>query len=351
MAQINKNDVGKRIKKIREELNLTLEQMGNLVDEKATKSVVRSWEVGINLPNSNRIARIAELGHVSLDYLLTGKEFETSSFSETPDNSYNLKLAKSLKYNSKFGWPDKNILPDDRNYYRTLGYRIKEIRNELQLTESEFATYVQPPATELNVMSWEINKTRPTLQRLESIALLQDISLEYLLTGWSEMTDLELKASYIAWKNRNESVLKRYSDPKYSNADPDISYSLDDSHEVEYAIVHSFSDFYIRNAIRDLDFLDDDNLSDNNKSALRNTLFSYSRSFRNLIKFSIDDIADEYKVTYLTGLTQEVFIDLERLIGLLSVLSKEPNHKQKYTKNAIERGKQKIMDLLNNTNN
>lgn len=73
---INKKEVGARIKFIRISLGLTMEEFGERVG-KALKSNVSKWERGDSLPNNARLKQIAELGQVSMLYLLEGKKTVT----------------------------------------------------------------------------------------------------------------------------------------------------------------------------------------------------------------------------------------------------------------------------------
>lgn len=74
MPDDNKNIkmIGKRIREIRKKENMTLEEFGKLFSPMADKAVVSNWENGKNLPNSERIKKIAEIGGVSELYLMTG---------------------------------------------------------------------------------------------------------------------------------------------------------------------------------------------------------------------------------------------------------------------------------------
>ena len=49
----NKQNIGLRIKSIRQNLGMTLEEFGKLLN--AGKSNVRKWEIGASLPNPERI--------------------------------------------------------------------------------------------------------------------------------------------------------------------------------------------------------------------------------------------------------------------------------------------------------
>lgn len=79
--------IGQRIKKIRVSRNETLEQFANAIQItannsiKTTKSNVSKWEKGLNIPNDIALNAIAEIGGVSVDYLMGISDSETD-FSE-----------------------------------------------------------------------------------------------------------------------------------------------------------------------------------------------------------------------------------------------------------------------------
>lgn len=78
---MSKEYIGKRIKQIRVNRKETLEQFANKIKEKTnntiktTKSNVSKWEKGLNVPNDITLQAIAELGNVTVEYLLTGNDF------------------------------------------------------------------------------------------------------------------------------------------------------------------------------------------------------------------------------------------------------------------------------------
>ena len=73
MPKINLVEVGQRIKEIRKyQLRLTGNEFGKLVDGSTQSVTISNWEHGKNLPNAERLHRIAELGHTTADYLLYG---------------------------------------------------------------------------------------------------------------------------------------------------------------------------------------------------------------------------------------------------------------------------------------
>lgn len=70
-AELNKQEIGRRIKAIRIDKNWTLEEFGLLVGN-ASKGTVSNWESGVNVPNKKRLELIALLGNTSIDWLLYG---------------------------------------------------------------------------------------------------------------------------------------------------------------------------------------------------------------------------------------------------------------------------------------
>lgn len=75
---VNKRNVGLRIRQIRNRLNLTLEEFGKIfssdVNNKlnAGKSNVSTWERGDSLPNKQRLEIIAKKGNMTVNELLYG---------------------------------------------------------------------------------------------------------------------------------------------------------------------------------------------------------------------------------------------------------------------------------------
>lgn len=65
-------DVGRRIRKIRFELGMTMSQFANEIDQAAKSGTVSNWETGKNLPNRVRTKRIAALGNTTIDFILYG---------------------------------------------------------------------------------------------------------------------------------------------------------------------------------------------------------------------------------------------------------------------------------------
>ncbi|MDT2849720.1 helix-turn-helix transcriptional regulator [Vagococcus carniphilus] len=75
-------DVGGRIKSIRTFKGLSMDEFAKMIDDKAKSGTVANWETGKNLPNNARLKKIAEIGGVSVNYLLSGDIFAASNLVE-----------------------------------------------------------------------------------------------------------------------------------------------------------------------------------------------------------------------------------------------------------------------------
>lgn len=68
--------VGERIKRIRESMQLSMDDFASRIDNNAKSGTVNNWESGKNLPNKKRLKKIAELGSISVEELLYGETIE-----------------------------------------------------------------------------------------------------------------------------------------------------------------------------------------------------------------------------------------------------------------------------------
>ncbi|WP_074432932.1 helix-turn-helix domain-containing protein [Bacillus ndiopicus] len=71
--------VGKRIKEIRISLGLSMDDFAKRIDDKARSGTVANWETGKNLPNNERLKKIAELVNIRPAYLLSGNPYDNLS--------------------------------------------------------------------------------------------------------------------------------------------------------------------------------------------------------------------------------------------------------------------------------
>lgn len=66
----NPISVGKRIRSKRKEKGLTMVELGSMID--APQSAISNWEKGDNLPNNERLVKLADIFDITVDELLYG---------------------------------------------------------------------------------------------------------------------------------------------------------------------------------------------------------------------------------------------------------------------------------------
>lgn len=93
-SEVNKREVGKRIKAIRTSKGMTLELFGQIFDPVASKSIVSRWESGKSIPSNKRIKTISDKFGVSTMYLLYG---DKTAF-DYPQSQY-LEMLKDYEIN------------------------------------------------------------------------------------------------------------------------------------------------------------------------------------------------------------------------------------------------------------
>lgn len=158
MEPNNENiEIGTRIKAIRINLGLTMEEFGNKFDPVANKSLVSKWESGKSLPNNERLKRISELGNVTMTYLLEGKimlgdihmmpkEEQEKLWKQQKKQFENIRLNFINSTQSNLDDIDLNTLPDNELYLLNHFTRfMKNYRgvNDGNLINSMFATFAQ----------------------------------------------------------------------------------------------------------------------------------------------------------------------------------------------------------------
>lgn len=96
-SETQKIEIGKRIKAVRLSLGLSMQEFAKLVDPngKAQSGTVANWETGKNAPNKKRLARIANLGDVSVVFLLNG--FTSNEYKEFKEFKEFKELSKKRK--------------------------------------------------------------------------------------------------------------------------------------------------------------------------------------------------------------------------------------------------------------
>lgn len=95
---IDKVEVGKRIKNIRLENSKNLREFGELISKNLgenkyiSDSIVSRWEKGTSVPSAKRLKEIAEIGNVSVNFLLYGAEVTYNDISKNIDTPNMKKL-------------------------------------------------------------------------------------------------------------------------------------------------------------------------------------------------------------------------------------------------------------------
>lgn len=87
-------DIGSRIKQVRLKNGKSQEDFGSLFDPPVNKASVSRWESGKTLPTSKRLQKIADLGGVSVEYLINGVKLSASDFLNLVDKALNTPLNK-----------------------------------------------------------------------------------------------------------------------------------------------------------------------------------------------------------------------------------------------------------------
>lgn len=92
--EINKKEVGSRIKQIRLRQGLTLVGFGEQFC--ASKSNVQKWEIGVSLPSKKRMVKMCKIANITLNELLYGFNFNLYDEVEKLSKKEKLLLAKRL---------------------------------------------------------------------------------------------------------------------------------------------------------------------------------------------------------------------------------------------------------------
>lgn len=76
--------IGERIQELRKKHGMTQEQLAAQIG--ATRQAVSKWEAGKSYPDIDYAVKIGDCFHVSMDYLLTGKEHTSTQPIAYPEN-------------------------------------------------------------------------------------------------------------------------------------------------------------------------------------------------------------------------------------------------------------------------
>lgn len=166
---IDKIRVGERIFKIRNALNLTLEQFGKERGINAERSNVSKWERGVTLPNRGRLEIIAKKGNITVNKLLYG------SINEFLENNTNILIENSdYPYPSSFKVFDiKNDVIDYIEMLKFTENRIVAIDDIDEVVEVFYVYFNDNIIYEVSNTIDEIIKLSET-NKSEVVAVLRD---------------------------------------------------------------------------------------------------------------------------------------------------------------------------------
>ena len=197
---IDKKLIGERIKNIRQQKGMTLEEFGKMFG--ASKSNVRSWEIGKNLPNPERLKTIAKIADISIDTLLYGKMKERIS----------KMLSQIAKTNPKFNSID----------VRGVTRRIYHALPSMDYTNKELEEFIMHELETLFVdgVPQELTKSNPTdfsdmvKFYTKEIMTLLERKQAYMMQHEKDSVKLDLLNEMITIQQDFISKLTRYIETK-----------------------------------------------------------------------------------------------------------------------------------------
>ncbi|WP_274516991.1 helix-turn-helix domain-containing protein [Staphylococcus sp. OJ82] len=101
---------------MRQSIGLTMEDFGKKFTPNAHKSLVSKWEKGQSQPSVERLKKIAEIGDVSVDYLISGNKITYNNF------------IKKIKNNDEY--LKEELSEKLLNFIESLFQDYEEIKNE-----------------------------------------------------------------------------------------------------------------------------------------------------------------------------------------------------------------------------
>lgn len=180
---IDKKAVGLRIKSIRQEKGMTLEEFGKLFG--AGKGLVSRWENGLSIPNPERLKSIAKIGDISVSQLLHG-EFGNSHYNWEAIKELLVSLFNGLPIDLKAMESTQRVI--DKAFFLALG--LEDI---------------------VNIYMYQSNTKTPlvSLEDLEGYFEQTSEGLSHYLDNASgeELMDLEVQ---IAFTNSYAHKIKKY---------------------------------------------------------------------------------------------------------------------------------------------
>ncbi|WP_164971617.1 helix-turn-helix transcriptional regulator [Clostridium tetani] len=233
------------IRKRRKELNLTYEQLGNMVG--VGKSTVRKWEIGMieNMRRDNIIS-LAKVLNISPEVIIR------QEYAEKNESLNNNNLSKEEM--TKYITTNKNMKMNEK---------IKNRREDLGLTLQDIGDFIGvSKATVQRYESGEIKNLK--LESIEKLATILNVSPVYL-TGWEEsVTDNDKEDTKKTTLLSNFNKLNDIGKDKVITYTKDLldnnKYSIEKDHLMPIAAHDKEGKFSKEDMEHDLNLMKDDEL-------------------------------------------------------------------------------------------
>lgn len=145
--------VGRRIREERLKLGLTSDEFGKLFTPPASKGTISKWENGRYLPNSARMAIIAEKTGKSVDQLLYGdyeariRDSILKKFDDATDSAIRMTINEFAKKNEKNPcdsdiWETYDLISYSLNHLNSKNKARKDLGKNLISIDSNFKDYI-----------------------------------------------------------------------------------------------------------------------------------------------------------------------------------------------------------------
>lgn len=223
--------IGQRIKMIRQELGLTLEEFGKMFDPIANKSNVSRWEKGKAMPSPERLKIIAELGGISVQELLYGdeREYIYPLIINIAAKQYDIDLSNDLDtihhvfnrlYNYSYDDTEESLYSENKEIFDSILLYPFDLDSEglVRISTLDLTHIINKINDLTNERKEEISK-----EEFKDLNQTKDLVLNALNTAHSEINKIEIDpkySTYIKWKNEREKEIKENAnteilDPKH----------------------------------------------------------------------------------------------------------------------------------------
>lgn len=174
--QLDKKQIGLRIKSIRESFGWNLEEFGELVFE-ASKGTVSNWENGVNIPSKKRLERISVISKKDVNWILHGDM-----------NSYVKRLFSYMK----------PIMEFDEVFYNKLVQSITENKLDYEDVEGilKLAVEIKPELRENEHFHYLLKNLGTSIEKvsyydIEENVHYRNVYLPMLSTIFKQEEDIE----------------------------------------------------------------------------------------------------------------------------------------------------------------